>query len=263
MLNDFISYFSQQYISEVIIRMVIFFGIGGVLLLILNNVFKEKFRSIKVQQKDFDSKKIRHDVLWSIFNRLILSSITVAIAFFVLQDKTLLYTDINKFGLLYFFFSIALVVFIHETYFYAIHRLMHTRALMPRVHRLHHVSTDPTPFTGYAFHPLEAVLEFGFLPLIIFVLPMHINALLGWQLILLLFNIYDHLGFEIMPRFWVTNPVTKYINTPTHHNMHHSKFNYNFGLYFNFYDRIFGTQHPQYEKIFLEAKDRWQEVKQS
>lgn len=181
MLNDYFNYFSQEYLREVIIRMLIFFGIGGILLLVLNYLFKDKFRNIKVQQKDFDTKKIQHDILWSFLNRLVLSAITVSIAFFVLKDKTLLYTDINKFGLFYFFFSIALVVFIHETYFYAIHRLMHTKALMPKVHRLHHVSTDPTPFTGYAFHPLEAVLEFGFLPLIIFVLPMHVSALLGWQ----------------------------------------------------------------------------------
>jgi sterol desaturase/sphingolipid hydroxylase (fatty acid hydroxylase superfamily) len=33
------------------------------------------------------------------------------------------------------------------------------------VQLLHHFSANPSPFAGYAFHPLEALLETGIIPL--------------------------------------------------------------------------------------------------
>ena len=260
MLLELLKYIVDEYPFEAFIRLLIFFSIAGGLYYLLHTVFKNYFSKLKIQKKDFQDKKVWHDIKWSFLNRLVLSLITV------IKNYSLLYTDINNFsftlfsinfsGWFYFFFSIILVLLIHETYFYFLHRLMHHRFVMQKVHKLHHNSTDPTSFTGYAFHPLETVIEFGFLPLIIFLLPLHINAFLIWQMVILLFTIYVHVGYEIMPKFWVNNFFTKYINTPTHHSMHHSKFNYNFGLYFNFWDRMFGTQHEKYEEVFLEIKNR-------
>ena len=42
----------------------------------------------------------------------------------------------------------------------------------------------------------------------------------------------------------------RFLNTPTHHAMHHEKVGANFGLYFNYWDRWFGTNHPEYERRF-------------
>jgi sterol desaturase/sphingolipid hydroxylase (fatty acid hydroxylase superfamily) len=44
--------------------------------------------------------------------------------------------------------------------------------------------------------------------------------------------------------------VGKFPNTPTHHAMHHEKINGNFGLYFNFWDRMLKTNHAEYEQRF-------------
>lgn len=256
MLQEYLTYVQQNYVQEWILRMVMFFGISSVLYFSFTRFFKSRFASRKIQQKEYKRDKIQHDVLWSLFNRTLLSLVTVTIAFFVFKDYSLIYTDINQYGWAYFLFSIPLVLFIHDTYFYFVHRLMHHKLLMRHVHRLHHNSTDPTPYTGYAFHPWETILEFAFLPLIVFVLPLHPITFLGWQLSILLFTMYAHLGYEVMPKFWVTNPITKYFNTPTHHNMHHAKFLCNYGLYFNFWDRLFKTQHPEYEAVFAETVNR-------
>ena len=35
-------------------------------------------------------------------------------------------------------------------------------------------------------------------------------------------------------------------NTTTHHDLHHQTGRYNFGLYFTWWDRACGTEHPQY-----------------
>jgi sterol desaturase/sphingolipid hydroxylase (fatty acid hydroxylase superfamily) len=40
------------------------------------------------------------------------------------------------------------------------------------------------------------------------------------------------------------------MNTPTHHAMHHEKVGANYGLHFNFWDRMLGTNHAEYERRF-------------
>ena len=45
------------------------------------------------------------------------------------------------------------------------------------------------------------------------------------------------------PRFdWLT--------TVTHHDLHHSESRWNFGLYFTWWDRWMGTEHPRYKEEF-------------
>lgn len=263
MFSDLFNYFQTNLASELILRFLVFFVPATLVFLIFNVIFRKHFQIRKIQQRDNQKSKISHDIIWTAINRVLLTFVTVGIAFAVAGNYTLIYTDINQYGLLYFVFSIILVFLIHDTYFYFFHRLMHNKTIFKHVHKLHHHSTDPTVFTGYAFHPIETVIEFAFLPLIIFVLPLHPIAFAIWQFGgILLFTIYAHLGFEIMPKFWVNNRVTKYFNTPTHHNMHHAKFNYNYGLYFNFWDRIFKTQHKDYDDNFNEVVRRKRAVEQ-
>ena len=59
----------------------------------------------------------------------------------------------------------AAMVLVHDAYFYWAHRVMHTRWLFRKVHRLHHKSRTPTPRAAYAFAPPESSLEAGILPL--------------------------------------------------------------------------------------------------
>ena len=60
--------------------------------------------------------------------------------------------------------EIAALFVWNELHFYAMHRLLHTRALR-RFHADHHRSHVPTPFSTYAFHPVEAAL-LGSVPLL-------------------------------------------------------------------------------------------------
>ncbi|MBA3838282.1 MAG: sterol desaturase family protein, partial [Zymomonas sp.] len=36
----------------------------------------------------------------------------------------------------------------------------------------------------------------------------------------------------------------------THHDLHHTEGRYNFGLYFTWWDRLMGTEHPRYHERF-------------
>ena len=63
-------------------------------------------------------------------------------------------------------------------------------------------------------------------------------------------NVYGHLGYEIMPKWFRQTIMFEFFNTSLHHNMHHRKFKWNYGLYFRVWDRIMKTEHPDYVKEY-------------
>ena len=70
-------------------------------------------------------------------------------------------------------------------------------------------------------------------------------------------NARGHAGFELHPRWWLATPLTRWINTTTHHDLHHSGgFNRNYGLYFTWWDKWMGTEHPQYAERFHDVVSR-------
>jgi sterol desaturase/sphingolipid hydroxylase (fatty acid hydroxylase superfamily) len=147
--------------------------------------------------------------------------------------------------------SLVVMVVIHDAYFYAAHRLMHTRWLFKHVHRAHHLSHDPSPLTANAFHPVEALLEAAIAPMILLVLPVPPVTLFVFQMWAMLFNIYGHLGVELWPAWLARSPFGRLVITTTHHHQHHRLTKWNFGLYFNVWDRVFGTNHPEYQARLL------------
>ena len=166
---------------------------------------------------------------------------------------TRLYLDIHDFGWWWFAASIVLTIFLHDAYFYWTHRLMHRRSLFPIMHRAHHRSTNPTPWAAYAFDPLEALVQAGILPLAAFLYPIHPLAFLVFMGVQLGFNVMGHAGIEIFPHWFLDSRLGKFLNTPTNHAMHHQYFRGNYGLYFNFWDRLMGTNHKDYEARFREV----------
>lgn len=146
-----------------------------------------------------------------------------------------------------------LIILAHDAYFYWLHRAMHWRPLFRLAHMAHHRSRTPTAWAAYAFAPAEAMLEALFLPL--FLLGMNIDGLtiLVFLMHMMARNVIGHCGFEIMPRWWITSPLTRWMTTPTHHDIHHELVRWNYGLYFTWWDRWMGTEHPDYHARFLAA----------
>jgi sterol desaturase/sphingolipid hydroxylase (fatty acid hydroxylase superfamily) len=77
---------------------------------------------------------------------------------------------------LYVALTIALMDHCHDAWFYWTHRLLHWRPLYRYVHHEHHRSRAPSPFTGYAFHWLEAALVFANELVLPFVFPIHMGV---------------------------------------------------------------------------------------
>jgi sterol desaturase/sphingolipid hydroxylase (fatty acid hydroxylase superfamily) len=49
------------------------------------------------------------------------------------------------------------------------------------------------------------------------------------------------MGFEIFPKTWVNGWFGRHVITASHHDVHHSRYNSNYGLYFRFWDQLFKT----------------------
>jgi sterol desaturase/sphingolipid hydroxylase (fatty acid hydroxylase superfamily) len=114
------------------------------------------------------------------------------------------------------------------------------------------LSHNTTPWTSFAFHPVEALVQVGFIG-VVFLFPVHTLALalvMTWQM---LFNVIGHLGYELIPTKLYHSFLGKWMNTSTHHNMHHRYTNSNYGLYFNVWDTFMNTNHPHYEQQYLES----------
>jgi ferredoxin len=123
---------------------------------------------------------------------------------------------------------------------------------------VHHESTDPSPLTSFAFHPSEAIVE-GFVGFVLpFVMPMHFSVIVAFQVFDMLNNVLAHLGYELYPQGWTRWPVLKFKTASTHHNMHHERFDGNYGLYFTWWDKWMGTEFADYEsqhqRIFERGK---------
>lgn len=212
---------------------------------------KQVFRKYKIQTADPKKAVINIELRNSVVTMMIFATVIALLMGTKINNYTLMYHHLNEHSVLYFIFSVLAAILLHDTYFYWTHRLMHWKPIFPYVHHVHHMSHNPTPLAAFSFHPTEAFLEIGALPLILFCIPMHPIAVALFGLYMIILNVIGHLGFELMPPKFIKNTFLRFFNTSTHHNMHHHYSKSNYGLYFNYWDRIMGTLHKNYESEFL------------
>lgn len=195
----------------------------------------------KIQKRFPTDRDYRREIGYSFLTSCIFGTTAFLFLGSSLRQYTRFYLDIDQYGLPWLLASIPLSLLIHDTYFYWMHRLMHHPRIYRRVHLLHHKSINPSPWAAYAFHPSEAVLEAGIVPLLLIVMPMHPISFFAFITLMLWFNVYGHLGYEIFPKSLYKHRVGRWLNSSIYHNQHHERFTGNYGLYFTFWDRLMGT----------------------
>lgn len=163
---------------------------------------------------------------------------------------TTFYKHIHQHSLVYFFLAFPLMFLIHDAYFYWTHRAMHHKKLFKFFHLVHHQSTNPSPWAAYAFHPLEAIVEAGIFVVFLFAIPVHFLHLFIFFFLMIVYNVYGHLGYELYPKVFSKHWLGKWINTSVSHNQHHQYFKGNYGLYFLIWDRLMGTIRTDYDSRF-------------
>ncbi|TGK44737.1 sterol desaturase family protein [Leptospira andrefontaineae] len=229
-----------------------YYPIAGLAFLIFWVWKKDLFQKFRIQ-KDFPKKERTIFELKQSAITLIMFS-TIAVTVYILGKLKILhlktYKDFVEYGLGYAIFSFILLTIWHETWFYWAHRIMHHRKIYPYIHSVHHRSVNPSPMAAYNFHWVEAFLEGVYVVPALCILPLHFYVFLIHTFYAMIMNIWWHLGYEFFPKGWTTHPVLKWINTSTHHNLHHQKFHGNYSLYFNFWDRVMGTNFKEYSEVF-------------
>ena len=199
----------------------------------------------KLQPAAPTARQILREIGYSTVTVLLFGAVNGMLAARGVLPHTLLYGDVARHGWPWFALSIAAALVLHDTYFYWTHRLLHVRPIFRAVHRIHHLSTNPTPWAAYAFHPVESAVQAVGVVLIIFVLPIHPLALIAFQMISTAFNVYGHSGYELYGPEWPRRPIGRWINSSAAHNTHHAIARYNYGLYFLLWDRWLGTVDPE------------------
>ena len=153
----------------------------------------------------------------------------------------------------YFAFNLAALIILHDAWFYWTHRLIHQRWLFRRFHRLHHKSYNPSPWTAYSFDVGEAVINAIYLPIALFFVPSSVLAIVVFLTHMIVRNAIGHCGYELFPSWRNGRPVFDWLTTTTHHDLHHAQAGWNYGLYFTWWDRLMGTEHPLYREKFADA----------
>jgi Delta7-sterol 5-desaturase len=149
------------------------------------------------------------------------------------------------------------ILLAHDAYFYWTHRAMHHPKLFRFFHSHHHKTITPTPWTAYSFDVGEAVVMMLFMPLWFSLVATPNGVIFAFLTIMILRNCMGHAGFELHPRWWLANPLTRWISTTTHHDLHHcGSYSHNYGFYFTFWDKLMGTEHPRYVERFAEVTGR-------
>lgn len=133
---------------------------------------------------------------------------------------------------------------------YAFHRAAHHPVMFRAIHRFHHRHEATNPISLFVLHPFE-VIGFGSLMILFLMLyPMSIGGLMGYLTLNVLFGTLGHSGVEPFPAFISKLPVLRLIGTATFHAEHHERPGYNYGFYTLFWDKLFGTLDPEYQKRF-------------
>lgn len=215
--------------------------------------FKNQQAIPKIQKKFPKRKDYVRDLTYSLITIAIFGVIAL-ISFVVLKPYNLLYDSFDQRSLGYWIATIPVIFLIHDFYFYWIHRLMHLPLLFQSVHRIHHLSTNPSPWTAYAFHPYEAILEGLIILILSFTVPTHRVIIVGFMIFQIIYNVYGHLGFELFPPNFNKTIIGKWINTSVAHNQHHMRYTGNYGLYTLIWDRLFGTLRVDYDQSYAAAR---------
>jgi len=154
---------------------------------------------------------------------------------------TRIYTELDAWPLWYLPVSVLLYLLAHDAWFYWTHRWMHRPRWFRFAHAVHHASRPPTAWAAMSFHPVEALTGAVVIPLLVFLIPIHVAALGLVLTIMTVMGVTNHMGWEIFPRFIHSGALGNWLITASHHQRHHQLYGCNYGLYFRFWDRLCGT----------------------
>lgn len=173
----------------------------------------------RTQRRAFERADLWREFRWSMLTCVVFG-VMFGVAFTGQAPKPLTHSGFA--AVLEFFGWLAVVLIIHDTFFYWSHRLLHHPLLF-----------------ALAFHPLEAMLQ-GVWALPLFLLPIPTVVWLAFAVAAITINVVGHCGVEVVPER--IRKSLSWFNYTTNHDAHHAHVRGNYGLYFSLWDRVMGTR---------------------
>jgi ring-1,2-phenylacetyl-CoA epoxidase subunit PaaE len=225
--------------------------------------FKTRFQNWRIQiNQRADATQIKEELKNAVNTLLIWAIYDSILLYLTAQGQTKMYTDVSEYGLVAAIATFFIMLVVDDAWFYWTHRLMHHPSVYRYVHAEHHKSIDVTPYSALSFHFLESIILPLWVTPLAMLVPMYMPVMFLFQIWAVYNNLKGHIGYEFFPENTNTTWL-RYFTTSTHHNMHHSKFNGNYGLHFRFWDRLLGTEFKEYEAVFSQVQDRKKEGNQA
>ncbi|KAI1105876.1 C-5 sterol desaturase [Jackrogersella minutella] len=173
----------------------------------------------------------------------LMSFLTVPFWLMDVRGYTKLYnTAADGPGMWYEILQYPFFILFTDACIYLIHRWLHLPSVYKHLHKPHHKWIMPTPYASHAFHPVDGWAQS---------LPYHIFP------ILFPLNKFASVGLFVFVNFWTimihdgeyvaNSPV---INGAACHTMHHLYFNYNYGQYTTFWDRLGNSYRQPDDSMF-------------
>jgi len=211
---------------------ILYFGLGALFLATCKLLARYKILH-KITDRKVSAEQVMFEIKHSIQSIVLFGLSAIPIIYLVRIDLIKLLPDTATNILL----GLMVLTLWNEIHFYFIHRLLHQKFLMNKVHYIHHKSTIPTTYSVYSFHWLEAILLSTVPITIVPFIPFSVVAVLIYPTVSILINFAGHCNYRFGSgtgdRWWLLG---------TYHHEHHSKGRKNFGFALNFLDKMFSKQ---------------------
>jgi ring-1,2-phenylacetyl-CoA epoxidase subunit PaaE len=244
--------FIEQYLTSAVAALVIVSVVYFIFWVLLG----KKLANRKIQlSKRAGWPQIKEEIVASLIS--FFGSTMFMMLVLSLKEKglTKFYTATSADSIGYQALTVVVMLLASDTWFYWCHRAMHHPSIYKYVHALHHKSLDVNPYTSTSFHMIESLLLTVWVLPLAMVMPISMTALGVMQVLGTFNNLKSHLGYEFFPKFFNYAPFSMLV-TATNHSLHHTQYNGNYGLFFRFWDIIFGTELNTTSQIFNEIHNR-------
>jgi Delta7-sterol 5-desaturase len=139
-------------------------------------------------------------------------------------------------------FVVSMLLF--DTWFYWLHRLIHSRWLFRTVHLWHHRTITPEVWSNNSDLLLDTLFLQSYWLVAHFLIPIAPLVLAAHKLYDQFTGVMGHSGYEHAGRIaWPPSPIL----SVTHHDQHHRFAACNYATHFSLWDRLLGTLHPTHD----------------
>ncbi|RPA87142.1 hypothetical protein BJ508DRAFT_410689 [Ascobolus immersus RN42] len=229
--------------------------IFGVLLYFIGSLFSYVFIFDKrtFDHPKFLKNQIRQEIATTMKSLPFMAILTAPFFFIEIRGYSKLYYNLSDMPTWYNFFQFPFFLFFTDGLIYFIHRGLHHGSVYKTLHKPHHKWIMPTPFASHAFHPVDGFAQSLPYHIFPFLFPLHKFGYIGLFIFVNCWTILIHDG-----EFVADHPA---INGAACHTYHHLYFNYNYGQFTTFWDRIGGSyRRPDaalFDKEQRMAKEQW------